>query len=920
MHVIGRQATASPRDATNALDNSRAIDPTNPVWDGLGRMLNGLYELLGSYQTYVPAADGSDLATWLETTRQDLLPFQERLFDDMLFSMIAGLESASQAWNVYSEKTIQGDRYGSIDALTQAIDSVSTISPTLAGWLNQVRTIITNAQYVERHALYGGLGRALADGWEAFDRGRLADAERLGQQAIEIARTDSQRFAAERLRQISVMARAWLERNVVTNFRSTQAGLVELEKLYTPEELAIRDNFASQMPSKDTYLKAMGKGLVELYSRSSTAAPRILFVNFIFNGSLDAHEGRLEDATFWREAGDRTLGESAARHPLTRALSEFIDRRRDLNTAAALLNSINHTGALATLEATRKQLEDSPHARTLQAGIISLRELENALRDWSDGEFRAAGIKLENAIHAVNDVEQAGAVTLTNYRAWLMELQAGAAELYNQFRQLQSVVDSRAEKPSDTVRNAHRRMVDVTSRLLGETYIANLKSWRDTYDSFLDVYTDHTIRRSEKLSRFNQLFRAMFIDRHPAYPLYRVWYEVTDNSPEFPAPPTDEPTPHIREDEEIPETEYRGSRYTDPIDQPLETGSTGFRLPPRLLIIGIGGLVLLAVLAVAVNALNRREVTPPVAVTITNTPTVDLSATQSQLAAASVTALEPTRTVIPAQITPTLLSDVLFTATIVPTNTSQPTLPPPPIGTQTPPPSSTPTPTYTPSITPTPTSTFTPTPTPTATLPPQGLQGEQDVLTLFDRLPRLPWNPNYFSKVAAIDLVYWRLGSNEASDDDTITISLPPDLLETYFGNNAATRILRMEVEMTLTTFNPSLLNTDSVYFGALLQDGNNSAQKVGLHVRLVQPGVLSLGQRVGEDITPISQQAVSVYVVRVRLERDPSSNKVIVNVNGQQLGQSLDFVDNNTPVLPVLYVKNSGVIVSVTRWTLSLR
>jgi len=39
-------------------------------------MLDGLYELLGSYQTYVPSADGSDLEAWLTSTRNDLLPFQ----------------------------------------------------------------------------------------------------------------------------------------------------------------------------------------------------------------------------------------------------------------------------------------------------------------------------------------------------------------------------------------------------------------------------------------------------------------------------------------------------------------------------------------------------------------------------------------------------------------------------------------------------------------------------------------------------------------------------------------------------------------------------------------------------------------------------------------------------------------------------
>ena len=45
----------------------------------------------------------------------------------------------------------------------------------------------------------------------------------------------------------------------------------------------------------------------------------------------------------------------------------------------------------------------------------------------------------------------------------------------------------------------------------------------------------------------------MFIDRHPAYPLYRHWYNLVEQSPEFPAPPTSEPTPRITEEEDIEE-------------------------------------------------------------------------------------------------------------------------------------------------------------------------------------------------------------------------------------------------------------------------------------------------------------------------------------------------------------------------------
>jgi hypothetical protein len=925
MHVVGRQATGSPHDALHALDSSQAIDPTSPAWEAVSRMLDGLYELLGSYQTYVPAADGSDLEGWLVSTRQDLLPFQERLFDEMLVGMIDGLDIASRSWAAYGEATLQGDRIGAITALTDAINGVDTISPTLAGWLNQVRTIVTNAQYIERHAIYGGLGRALADGWEAFDRGRLADAERLGQQAYEIARTDAQRFAAGRLHDLAERTRTWLERSGVNNAKGTQDALHAAEGLYTQEELATRDHFASQMPSKETYLKAMGKGLVELYSRSSTAAPRVLFFNYILLGVLDAHEGALEDAEFWQEAAVRTLGEYGQRHPLTRAVSEFIERRRDLNQGAALLNEIATSAALLTLDSTRKKLEANPQARTLAAGIHSLRELENAARDWSDGEFRPSGIKLENAIHGLNEVEQAAAITLTAYRAWLMELQAGAVELHTQSRQMIAAIEQKPDKPVEVIRAALRRMVALTEQMLGEAYAANLRSWRDTYESFLRVYTDNTVRRSEKLNRFNQLFRAMFIDRHPAYSLYRHWYEVTDHSPEFPAPPTDEPTPRITEEDYIPEDDFQPVGYVE--------APRGIRLPrPRLsrrTILAAGGAILLMIVVALVgNALNSANTPTPVKVTITDTPTLNLTTTQAALLAESLTNTftpAPIDTLDPNRVTPTLPLNFI-TPSLLPSVTGLNIEPPPlltlPTNTpsNTPPPTFTPTSTNTPSITPTPTPTATPTSTATATLPPQGLQGDQDVLGLLKRLPALPWDSSQFSLVTAIDQSYWRLGSNDTTTPDVISIVLPADMLETYYGNNAASRIRRVEAELTLTTFNPNLTSASQVYFGALLQNSADASQTAGAQIELQRQGVLRFSQRVGEVVTPFSVSSVSVYVVRVRLDRDPATGAITVYANGDQLGASIPFASPDAAVLPTLYVKNGGVIVSVTKWTVTLR
>ncbi|MBC7814899.1 MAG: hypothetical protein H7175_27325, partial [Burkholderiales bacterium] len=871
MHVIGKQATSSPRDALEALDHSRAIDPTNPAWDLVGRLLNGLYELLQSYQTYVPAADGTDLENWLRASQRDLSPFVERLFDELLVGMVEGLNAAAQAWATYADASVQGDRYGAITALTTATDSVSTISPTLSGWLNQLRSVVTGAHYIERHAIFGGLGRALADGWEAFDRGRLADAERLAQQALEIARTDTQMAATRRLRSLTEITRTWVERNGIGDSKRTQATLAECEGLFSVDERAMRDNFATQMPSKDTYLRAMQKGLVEIYERRSTAALRILFFNFVLFGSLDAHEGSLEDALFWREAAGRTLtqNENAARHVALRALDDFMQQRRDVMAAAELLNEISSPQAMENLEATRRQLEESPESRgALATGLASLRELEAATRDWSDGEFRLAGTKLENAIHAVEELEKTSGLALTDYRTWLMELQAATAELYTKARIMSQIIERRPDDPIDDVRDIHQLLMDKTTALIGKAHASTLRQWRDTYTHFLSVYTDTNVRRSEKINRFNQLLRAMFIDRHPAYPLYRHWYDVVERAPEFPAPPTDNPTPEIQEAdaEDIQPFEvaaapgYTGTRYAD---QAPDQRSRG-RLPRILLLL----VVIVALAAVGLIASGVVDIGSVTALAVTLSPTPDENATNTQVAiiaaaytttaegaataAAEATELPTLPIIVPTQITlvrPT--SADLATATLLPSATRSNITPSATLTTtpsETPTLSPTATNTFTPTSPPTatPSSTYTPTATLTPTLPPQGLQGQQLFLPLFNRLsiyPGIfPWSAEQFSQ--GQDGEFWRLGVGQG-DGGLIVIAPPADFLETQFGNNAATRISRIQVTMALTTFNPAL-DADEIYFGALFQSVEDPAITAGLQVQVPQPGVINLGQRSG--------------------------------------------------------------------------
>ncbi len=151
-------------------------------------------------------------------------------------------------------------------------------------------------------------------------------------------------------------------------------------------------------------------------------------------------------------------------------------------------------------------------------------------------------------------------------------------------------------------------------------------------------------------------------------------------------------------------------------------------------------------------------------------------------------------------------------------------------------------------------------------------------------------------------------------------MSLPADLLETYYGNNAATRIRRMEVEMALITYEPSVLTANDVYFGAVLEEADNPTNMAGLHVQLVQPGVINLAQRLGDDTQTVSQRSVPAVIVRARLERDPSNGAITLYFNGEQIGPTMQFVNPDAALLPTLYVRAPGVIVSITSWTITLR
>ena len=907
IHVISKQAASRPRDAFQALDISRNIDPTASVWGDIEELLEALYGLLEACQSYIPVADGTDLADWLRTTRESLLPFQQRLSDTMIAEIVTDVEATETAWITYREAVLNGDKGAAVVALEAACDSIQTLSPTMMSWFNQLRTVVNGAQYIERHSVPGAVGAAIADGWQTFDRGNLAEAEQYGQQTLDNATEDYEQLAGSRLRHLAQLTRLYIERGGIYDVERSRETLEELRELLTAEERHILDDFTDQMPNSEVYLRVMSKGLVEVYQRRSTAARRILFMMYIIMSGIDIREGHMDDGLVWREAALKTL-DDAQHHPAFTALDTYISRHNSLQEAQAVFDKLDNKAALADLEDILRDLENNDQSRLLESGISSIRDVDAAINDWSDGEFRDAGLKLESALKGITETENAAELDLEETRDWLMTMMQGAAELHVRFREMRAVIDARPDDPDPIVKETHHELVEQTELLIGFDYAARLRQWRDTYNNFFEVYTSEE-RRSKRLEQLNALFRAMFIDKHPAYPLYRHWYSVLEGSSEFPAPVTDDVEPRI---ESSIEEEFEGSRYLEGAAPPASAG-----LSRNAIIGGVIALALLAGVFLLLTSLNGGDGTPGDATDIPATVASGAGVIPDETDEAPVETEDvneagsglATNTTQPDSDSATTDEADFATPTPVVEDTATATLTEAPV---TPTEGPSPTASDTPTITPTPTDTPTVTRTP---LPEGGVQGRQDILDLFAQAASLPYSRDIFS----LQGDSWRLGTGVDTPGDILYISPPEDLLEEFYGNDPTTRIARIEASIELTSKNASVIGPDDIFFGLMIQsaeDGNN----VGIRVKEVDENVIQIDALNNNETIFISQRSLSSVDVRLRIDRDSQTGDVTVYFNNVQQGDSFDFLDPDAPVLPVLFVKDGGVIVRVKDWFVTMR
>ncbi len=399
LDVSARNVLDDASRAGNALWQAGAIDPSNAAFDALNATLNAFHAEL---DTLSVAAPNENVLAWLTDALARLSPYAADIPDNHFQTLLHGLESALADWQAAVTAFALGGRRPAIDAYMRAADDVRPLNETVARWFSDHARQIEDAKYIETLSPNAALGRALADGWDAWDRGRNIDAQDAALRARTAAQTDGERAAADRLHRLSELTAAWLSSDGMTNAATTDAAEAQIMGTLLPNEDQIRNKFSEQMPNTTIYLKAMARGLVEPMRDASSAAVRVLFMHCVLRGVLALQSEQLDEVAFWKEAAAKTLP-GVRMHPAYQALDSAITRRQLLIMAQQTLNAVR---GVADLPAARQAIRAPLAAAQLDSAEQAFRALDDALRRWADGDFRAARQYLDTALERISAAEK----------------------------------------------------------------------------------------------------------------------------------------------------------------------------------------------------------------------------------------------------------------------------------------------------------------------------------------------------------------------------------------------------------------------------------------------------------------------------------------------------------------------------------
>ncbi|MFQ3536282.1 MAG: hypothetical protein SNJ58_10435 [Aggregatilineales bacterium] len=914
IEVAAQNALSDPSRAGSALWHAQAIDPNSLAFGAVNTLLNTFHADLEALRAYIPAADGADITDFLGGAAERLAPYASEITDPRFQALLRDIETATRAWLRVADAIALGGKRPAVEACKAAAAAIRSLSQRAAHWFEEYARRLDQAPRVEFLSPNIPLGRALAEGWESWDRGRTAEALLSGRRAADYALTDAEKLAARRLIGLSETLDTWLERDGANSLPQSEAALRRVDALFLPEEEALRQTFAAQMPSLQTYLKAMSKAIVEPLRDSSAAAVRILFFDYILRGILALQREHFEEAELWKEAAAKALP-SARNHPAFQSLETAITRRQLLLEAIRALNAVNDVSAIAE---ARQAVRAPLAAAQLENADLAIRALEDALRRWHDGDFRAARQQLDLALERAVGAEIALGKPLDAFKNWLQMLTDSAEYLAQQRRLIEQEALAPSETPIPEIAEAHHKLVDITRRDLGEPYTAQLRQWRDTYLAVRDLYVDPDLSKAEKLRLFEGHFASLFIDRQPALPILRHWRALTERQPD---PEPDLPRYQPIADYEASTTpdldalEAAAAPRRPPRPEPLSPPDEVLPLERRpersarretlpLLLIGALGVVALISGLILLLGGGAADLPPTPSATpaglgapIAQPPTQDLPSVVPPTLTLRAPTPTPSATPTPEVIVPTptplptgeLLSPATLLAALTPT----------------------PIPTLSAGASPEPTNPAIALPT----LPPDAASGEYDVLAALLGLDeeRRTWNTEWFSYQEGA----WVLGNPLRTGARPPLVRFGPELLTPLFGAEAARYVRRMEVELELVSYEPRLLPMGQVVFGAGME--SLQGQRAAVEARLIQEQIANFGVNLNGNFAQRTQLPANPLIFRAAVARG-ADRTLSLFLDGQLLGQSNAAYAPDMPISLYLYTASGGMIVKVNSFRVWLQ
>ncbi|MBN2303769.1 MAG: hypothetical protein JXQ72_04800 [Anaerolineae bacterium] len=906
---VGRHAFSDPSYASGVLNQAAMIDPTSPHFGALHDYFDEVHQALHALRQFRPNSTGSNLGTWFSGVQDFLQPYRDDIPDPQFDAAINAIRQAAEGWTTIVNYLALGRCQPTIKLLHRTADTIRPYNDTLAAWLGSMANRLPDAAYVERFSPNEPLADALIEGWKAWDLGNSIEAATKGQTAYDLATTDGERMATNRLRQIGELLDNWITNNGYTDSESTDRAETRTLSLLLAEEEQERRTFAEQMPNTSLYLRAMNRGIVSYMQQSSSAGWRALYLHYVLRGVLALLAGTLDEADFWREAAQNVF-DNARTHRAFQTFDRSLTGRRLVQAAEHALNNVSGPGDLESVQHTL----NAPLAGELLTGAEqSVQMLREALRHWSDGDFYETRQALDVSLENIRTAVRVASLDIEPFVNWVARLRDTAAELQQMRLSIEQNAAAMNPEPNPSMAEAHLQIVTRTVETIGSDHAHQVRQWQDMYQAILETYTGQRMTRREKLAAFDRHFASLFITKHPAYPLFRHWETVIEQQPPDeledsvveidgispPFGPVDAPA-YLEDDRD-------SARESTPTKRPQ------YDLPWNWIIIGAIIVLLVAVGLAVVRGMggdddkgDAREVIP--------TDIIAPAAPGLATATRENVVTDPTDPVITEPPAPTVTTaDTVETVAMAATSTPfpQPTVTSEaPTATPVPP---TPTETVPPTITPTPTLAVTPTPVALAEGPFTAEGPNRSVLAALDAQNGvdLPWSSDALTPTGQGN---WQFATGNAQ---TAEVALSPEMLSTLFQPGTSNTLISANAVFRLVGYDQTALESGEVSFGLGVE--NADGQRAMAQVQFVEANYVRLGLNQNDRFQLKTEAPQPNPQVELSIQRI-DANTFSFLVDGRHLGDSVLVFAQGQPLTLILYASGAGVEVEISAFEIDYR